>query len=1125
MSQMNDSFKSLGFTNWCIRNRTAIYVFTVILSIAGIVSFMRIPKEQFPDIVIPTISVSTIYPGATPVDVENLITKPIERQLKSINGVRKISSKSISDFSSIVVEFNTNVEVAVAKQKVSDAVDKASKDLPTDMDEDPRVDELDFSEFPIMNINLAGELPLDKLKSYGEYLEERIETLPQITRVDIVGGLNREIQIYVDLYKMQAAGISFNDIEMAVGADNVNISGGEIRIDRLRRNVRVTGQFKDAEQIKNIVVRSSRGNTVFLRDFASIVDGYAEKQDFARLDGKPVVTLNIIKRSGENLLEASEGIQRIIEEAKAAKFPEGLNVIITGDQSESTKNDLNELLNTVIIGFILVLVGLMFFMGLKSAFFVALAGPLSTLVAFLIMPGLDYTLNVIVLFSFLLALGIIVDDAIVVIENTHRLLHKHREINIIKAAQAGAGEVFVPVLAGTLTTLGPFFPLLFWPGIVGNFMQYLPVTLIITLGASLLVAFVMNPVFAVDFMVRDEHLQVPKRSSFVKWAIAYVVIALLSYLGGFTALGSFALIMLLSHAAYQFFLYKTIRNFQESYWPVVVRAYERMLTKLTAGRAPYAVVGVAVVALILSTIGFGLSNPKVSFFPDPEPNFAYVYCELPIGTDANVTDSITQILEKRVFALIGPNNPAVESVIANVGLNAGDPQNPDRVATPNKSKVTVAFVKYSERNGFETRKMLDEIRKDFEKNPIPGATLTVEKERAGPPTGKPVNIEISGEDFTALQDLEQRVRQDIAAAGITGIEELKSDLKLNKPEIILEIDQEKAQREGISLASIGMSLRTALYGKEISKLRDADDDHPIQLRLKESFRSSPEQLLALNIAFMDMATGRFRQVPLAALASISYKPAYSGINRKNQKRVVTLSSNVVEGGNANQINQELQAKVLNALTLPEGYEVRLTGEQEDQKETSDFLGVAFLGALALMFAVMVTQFNSVVKPLLIFSTVLFSLIGIFIGFGLSGMTMSVVMTGVGMFALAGIVIRNGILLIEFIDEQRAAGVDPVTASIQAGATRITPVILTAVSTISGLIPLAIGFNINFGTLLSDFKPNIHLGGDNVAFWGPLAWTIIFGLTIATFLTLIVIPSMYVAAWKTKHKIKGLFSKV
>jgi len=453
MSQIQDSFKSLSFTNWCIRNRTAIYVFTIILSIAGAVSFVRIPKEQFPDIVIPTISVSTIYPGATPVDVENLITKPIERQLKSINGVRKISSKSISDFSSIVVEFNTNVEVAVAKQKVSDAVDKAVKDLPTDLDEDPRVDELDFSEFPIMNINLAGDIPLDKLKNYGEYLEERIESLPQITRVDIVGGLTREIQIYVDLYKMQASGITFNDIEMAVGAENVNISGGEIRIDRLRRNVRVTGQFKNAEQIKNIVVRSSRGNTVFLRDFATIVDGYAEKQDFARLDGKPVVTLNIIKRSGENLLEASEGIQRIIEEAKASKFPEGLDVIITGDQSESTKNDLNELLNTVIIGFILVLVGLMFFMGLKSAFFVALAGPLSTVVAFLIMPGLDYTLNVIVLFSFLLALGIIVDDAIVVIENTYRILHKHREINIIKAAQAGAGEVFVPVLAGTLTTL------------------------------------------------------------------------------------------------------------------------------------------------------------------------------------------------------------------------------------------------------------------------------------------------------------------------------------------------------------------------------------------------------------------------------------------------------------------------------------------------------------------------------------------------------------------------------------------------------------------------------------------------------------------------------------------------
>ncbi len=1120
----SERIKTLKFTNWCIRNRTAIYVFTVFLSLAGIVAFLRIPKEQFPEIVIPTISVNTIYPGATPEDVENLITKPIEKQLKSINGTRKVTSQSISDFSSIVVEFNTSVEVAEAKQKVSDAVDKAMKDLPTDLDEDPRVEELDFSEFPIMNINLSGQFPLEKLKDYGEQLEERIETLPQITRVDIVGGLEREVQIFVDLYKMQASGITFGDIERAVAAENVNISGGEIRIGKLRRNLRVTGQFKDPEAIRNIVVRSSRGNTAFIRDIATVVDGFAEKQDFARLDNKPVVTLNVIKRSGENLLEASDGIRSIIDEFQKTKFPDGLEVVITGDQSDATRVNLNELLNTVIIGFVLVLVVLMFFMGLKSAFFVALAGPLSSVVAFLIMPGLDYTLNVIVLFSFLLALGIIVDDAIVVIENTHRLLHKHRDLEIETAAKWGAGEVFVPVLAGTLTTLGPFIPLLFWPGIVGNFMQYLPVTLIITLGASLLVAFVMNPVFAADFMKRDEHLMPPRRKKLIRWSIAFGVLALFSYLGGSMALGNFLVFLLLVNALYNLVLWNLIRGFQEKAWPKVIRAYERWLHRLTTPLGSTLMVLGAVFALIFSAMGFGASNPKVNFFPDPDPNFVYVYCEMPIGTDAEVTDSVTHIIEDKVFSVMGKDHPAVESIISNVGLNAGDPQNPDRVPTPHKSKVTVAFVKYAERHGYSTKQGLEDIRKAFEQSPIQGATITVDKEQAGPPTGKPVSIEISGEDFDQLLALQEEVKRRIVTEGIEGIEELKSDLQLNKPEIIVEIDQEKAQREGINLATIGMDLRTALYGKEISKFRAAEDDYPIQLRLQERYRKSAEQLLALNISFMDMATGQFRQIPLSAIANLRYAPSYSAINRKNQKRVVTLGSNLLEDYSSSEVNPLIQKNVIDQMEIPEGYDIRLAGEQEDQKETSDFLAVAFLGALALMFSVMVTQFNSIVKPLLIFATVLFSLIGIFTGFALTGMTMSIVMTGVGMFALAGIVIRNGILLIEFIDERRLNGIGAVEAAIEAGATRITPVVLTAISTISGLVPLAIGFNIDFGSLLSTLDPKIHLGGDNVAFWGPLAWTIIFGLTVATFLTLLVVPSMYVLAWRTKHWVLAKFRK-
>jgi multidrug efflux pump subunit AcrB len=1110
-----EKLKELKFTNWCIRNRTAIYVFSILIMLGGYYSFVKIPKEQFPDIVVPTISVITIYPGSTPEDIENLITKPIEKQLKSVNGIKKIQSNSISDVSIITAEFNTNVKVDIAKQKVSDAVDKAKNELPNDLKDDPQVKEFDFSEFPIMNINLAGDLPLDKLKKFAEDLEEKIETLPEITRVDIVGGLEREIQINVDMYKMQQASVSFGDIESAVARENLNISSGELRIDKLRRNVRITGQFRDPKEIENIVVRSFRGNTVYLKDIAEVVDGYKEKQDFARLDEKPVITLNVIKRSGENLLNASDKIRKIIDEFKYSKFPDGLKVTITGDQSNNTRTNLNELFNTLIIGFILVMALLMFFMGLKSAFFVALAGPLSSAVAFLIMPGLDFTLNVIVLFSFLLALGIIVDDAIVVIENTHRILHQYN-FSVEQSAKYGAGEVFVPVLAGTLTTLGPFFPLLFWPGIVGNFMKYLPITLILTLGASLFVAFVINPVFAVSFMRKNEHLEKPSVKTLIRAEIVLAVLALAGYLALGRGLGNLMVLFMILTAIYHYFLHGFIQRFQDNMWPQVVKIYRKLLSAITYKNRPVWVVLGTVGLLILSFVVMGIRQPQVEFFPDPEPNFAYIYCEMPMGTDANVTDSVTKIIEQRVYEVIGHNNPNVKSVISNIGLNAGDPRNPDRVATPHKSKVTVAFVGFSDRTpGFSTRKTLEEIRNKF-KEGIPGATITVDKEQAGPPTGKPINIEISGDDFTVLQDLAKELKLRINDANISGIEEITSDLRLNKPEIVLKFDAEKAQREGVSLAQIGMEMRTALFGKEISKFKDANDDAPIMLRLKEEYRDQVEKLLSLQIQFMDMGTGLFKKVPVGSFVSLEYNESFSSINRKNQKRVVTLSSNLTKGGNANAINAKIKG-IIADMNIPEGYEIRQTGQQEDQKETSDFLGVAFLGALALMFFIMVLQFNSVVKPLMMFTTVLFSLIGVFMGISIFGMKFSIVMTGVGIFAMAGIVIRNGILMIEFIDEMRARGMNVVEAAVEAGSIRMTPVLLTAVSTIAGLIPLAMGMNINFVTLFTELNPHIHFGGDNVAFWGPLAWTMIFGLTVATMLTLLVVPSMYIMAYNFKHR--------
>jgi multidrug efflux pump subunit AcrB len=1096
-------------------------VITLIITIAGLVTYNKLPKELFPDVVVPTISVATIYPGATPEDIENLVTKPLEKQMKSLNGVKKVTSTSMSDFSLIVVEFNTDLLPKDCKQKVTDAVGKGKKDLPTDLKSDPQIQEFDISELPIMNINLAGNIPLDQLKKQAEDLKNKIESLNGITRVDIVGGLEREIQVEIDLYKMTSVGLTLLDIENAISRQNMNISGGEMQIGELKRNVRITGEFEDPKEIEDMVLRSFMGNSVFVKDIATVTDGYKERSDFARLDGKSVITLNVIKRSGANLIDCADNINVILDESRKTDFPKGMTDTITGDTSGKTRLQLHDLINTVILGFVFVVFVLMFFMGFTNAFFVGLAVPLSCMIAFLLMPTLGMTMNVIVLFSFLLALGIIVDDAVVVIENTHRIFNSY-DYSIKDAAKYAAGEVFIPVLAGTLTTLAPFVPLLFWPGIIGKFMHHLPVTLIITLGASLVVAFVMNPVFAVTFMTKDHDAdgKLMQRKGFFaanKYGfIVFGLVAIISYIKEWYGVANFSVFMILLIIIFHFVFSKAIVAWQTKIWPSFIASYKNLLSKLVIGFRPALMLVATVVMLVLSIVIFMASNPKTNIFPQGEPNFAYVYCKLPNGTAATVTDSITKGIEKRVAKVIGEKNDLVSSVISNVGLGAGDPQNPDKVPTPHKSKVTVAFVQFDQRKGKSTQELLDKLKEEFAKG-VSGAEMTVEPESNGPPVGKPINVEISGDDFAELNVVAEKVKVEFNKAGIKGYSELKSDLQISKPEIIVQLDKEKMQREGISLAQAAGELRTALYGKEVSKYRDKDKDAPIIIRLDAKYRSKMETLLNLNISFMDMSIGAYKQIPLSAISTIKYDNSVSMINRKNQKRILNLTAEPSKGYEASTITNAMK-EVVKSMDKPIGYDVKMVGEQEQQEETTNFLGVAFGGALALMFLILVTQFNSVAKPLIIFTTVVFSIIGIMLGFTFTGMTFSIVMTGVGLFALAGIVVRNGILMIEFIDELKERGLSLQEAVIEGGATRMTPVILTAMSAILGLIPLAIGLNMDFATMFSEFNPHFFIGGDNVAFWGPLAWTMIFGLIFATFLTLVLVPLMVLMVERASDKI-------
>lgn len=1102
-------------TNWSIDHKVPIYILMFTITVLGIISYISIPKEQMPDIVIPTIIVQTIYAGTSPTDIENLVTRQIEKQLKSVSGIKKVTSQSLPDVSVIIVEFQTNVDPSVAKQRVTDAVDKSRSDLPTDLTSDPMVKEIDFSEFPIMTLNIAGDLEPGRLNVYAEEMQDKIETYPEITRVDIIGAPEREFQVDLDMFTMQASGLTFDDVMRAIQFENVNISAGEFTSGGVRRDLRLNAQLKKLDDIKNIIVKTSRGAPLYLRDIAEVRDGYKEQQSFARLNGKPVIALSVIKKSGQNLIDASDKINAFVQEFTASRLPKGVTVTVTGDMSVYTRTTLSDLVNSIIIGFILVVLVLMFFLGVQDSIFIALAVPLSSFLAFIVIPGFGFTFNMIVMFSFLLALGIIVDDAIVVIENTHRIYTK-QNLPIKEAARQAAGEVFVPVLTGTMTTIAPFFPLLFFPGISGKFMFYLPVVLILTLSASLVVAYIINPVLAAEYMGRKTN---PRRQDkkMLRFSIVLFVFGILFHLASYPGAGNFLFLMIALGLLNRYFITPIlIKGFQEKIQPLMMLSYRKTLEFSLKGRNPYYILGAMFAMLIVVIMLFAAFPPKVNFFPETDPDNVYVYIKMPIGTDGTVTDSVTKEIEKKIFKLFEDERHIVKSVITNVGLGAGDPRSPDRTTMPHKGKVSVNFVDFEHREGVSTKKYLEILRKEI-KN-LPGVEILVDKDASGPPTGKPVNIEISGDHLETLSQIENQIRMAIEKSGIQGIEKLNSDLTLNKPEIRLEINRARANAEGISSAQVGLALRTAVYGREASKLRDDKDDYPIQVRLEEHHRKDLNAILNMPISFREMSTGQFRQIPISAFVNISYVNTYASINHKNQKRTITLYSNVLTGYNTAQINRELEALVA-GLDIPKDYEVKLTGEKEDQMEASAFLGKAFLIAIAMIMVILVTQFNSISKPLIIIFQVVLSLIGVFVGFLIFRFTFSVVITGVGIVALAGIVVRNGIVLIDFIELFHAEERGSIRkAIIHGGATRFNPVVLTALATTLGLVPLAFGFNINFVTLLSHFQPNIFIGGFSAALWGPLAWAIIFGLLFATFLTLVVVPCIYFInySWELKR---------
>ena len=1135
--------KTFGPTDWAIRNKTAVYLITLIISIWGISLFVSFPKEQFPDVVLPTIYVQTVYVGNSPKDIENLVTRPIEKELKGITGVKvnKITSNSLQDFSAIIVEFSTEVKTDLALQKMRDAVDKARKDLPNDLTQEPVVQEISLSELPIMAVNVSGDYDAVNLGQFADQLKDRIEELKEISRVDLVGAPEREIQINVDRSKMEVAKVGFSDVEQAIQRENADISGGLLEVGDQKRTLRVNGQFKTALELQNVIVKNVYGSPFYLRDLAYITDTVKEKESFARLDGKNVVTLSIIKRSGENLINASEKINTIVDEMKKDVFPKNLNIKITGDQSIKAGAAFNELVNSIIIGFILVVIILMFFMGITNSFFVALSVPLSMFLAFILLPSADFivgsnvTLNFIVLFALLFGLGIVVDDAIVVIENTHRIFSQgNGKISSTDAARYAAGEVFVPVLAGTLTTLAPFIPLLFWPGIIGKFMIYLPTMLIFTLTASLIVAYIMNPVFAVDFMSHDHKIE-KKKSDIFKSPLLWVFlgIGILSDIVGYSSdlssyrfagnlLLLFAGLMILN----KYVLTDIINVFQGRLLPSMMNSYEKLLRWTTKGWRPVKMLIGTFALLIFSFVFFGMRNVPVVLFPSGDPNTLYVYMKLPAGTDIKYTDSVTQLLEGKINKVLGTDgnnkNPLVESVIANVAVGASDPNSGDRSTRPELGRVQVSFVPFEERQGKSTLPYLDSIREAVKG--IPSTEISVAQESNGPQTSAPINIEVTGDDFESLTNTATNLRNYLSNKNIPGVEELKIDVDLSNPEIGITIDRERALLAGISTGQIGVEIRTALFGKEISKLKIGEDEYKIIIRNDATQRKSLSELLNMRITYRDFTTGQIRQVPISSVVKVDLNSTYGSIKRKNQKRVITIFSNVLvsQGFTPAAVNIEIKKQIDAFKGKPEDVVIAQTGEGEQLAETASFLQSALFTAIGLILLILILQFNSYSKTIIVLSEIFFSLIGVLLGYAITRSTFAVVTTGIGIVGLSGIVVKNGILVIEFADELRSRGMKTREAIIEAGKTRIVPVLLTALAAILALIPLAIGFNINFVTLFTDLNPHIFFGGDNAVFWKPLSLTIIWGLMFAFFMTLLIVPAMYLIAERLKRPMISFF---
>jgi multidrug efflux pump len=1137
--------KEFKLSSWAISNKTTMYVLILVIFYLGVAAFFSMPRENFPEVNETKIYVSSVFPGNTAEDIEKLITNPLEDKLKTVSNMVEISSTSQEDYSMLVVEFDEHLTVEQAKQKVKDEIDTetSGEDWPTfnGAKVEPDVFELSLSEeMPILNINISGDYTIEKLKKYGEYLQDEIEDLSEIKKVDIRGAQDKEVEVAVDIYKMMAAQVTFNDIIGAINNGNVTMSAGNLIVSGQRRTIRVLGEIETPSELENFIVKSEKGNAVSLKDVATVTFKEEDKTTYAREFGAPVVMLDVKKRAGKNMVAATEQIQVIVKDAIENVFPSDLKVSITNDQSSVTIGQVDDLVNNIIFGIILVVTVLMFFLGFKNALFVGFAIPMSMFMSLMILELLGQSLNTMVLFGLIMGLGMLVDNGIVVVENVYRLMDEEG-MSRLEAAKKGIGEIAFPIIISTATTVAAFIPLGLWPGIMGEFMKILPITLSVVLGSSLCVAIFFNSVLVSQFM-NTEDKDMPIKQIIKTTSIITIIGVFIFIVGGaYRALGTLMVFTAILLWAYRLFLRKWANTFQTKTLRTLENWYERQLRRALSGWRPYILSIGTVILLFLAFVAFGISldqkRTKVEFFPDNKPNQIIVYIEYPQGTAIEKTNAITKEIEQRVYKVLdgdqykdGDYNFLVESAVSQVGEGAGNPQTDAGSAAemPHKSKITVSMREYKYRRGEDSELLRQKVQENLV-GIYPGVLISVEKDANGPPAGAPINIEIEGDDYNELIATAENMREFINTRNIPGIDELKIDVNKDKPTMRVIVDRKKAGELGVSASQVGQQLRNSIFGSKAGIYKEAGDDFDIYVRFNKDNRYNTSALFNQNITFRDN-TGQIKEIPLSTVAKHENNSGFSAIKHKATKRVVTVYSALAPGfTDAGAIVNQIQNEMKSYTGLAKTIKIDYTGQIEEQNKQMAFLMGAFFTGLGLIFFILIFQFNSISKPAIIMLAIFLSLIGVFGGIVISGSAFVIMMTMVGIISLAGIVVNNGVVLLDYaqliidrkknekdLDESEYLETEDLYESIvKAGKARLRPVLLTAITTILGLIPLAIGLNINFFTLFKDFDANIYMGGDNVVFWGPLAWTVIYGLLVATFLTLIVVPVLFFLSMKLK----------